>query len=269
MSNSLENKNRVCICNIFACILMLLLFVVQCIPFWSVVLPKDVSQDRVSSVAMVPLREFMEKQGAEVIWHEDGRIIDVIKDNKTVTLQIESKIMKTATREKELDFAPIIFKEDKTYMPINALCEEFDITTQNGSEYEDSIYYPTTSEDFYSKTASIQGYTWFPLDNIEITENIADTLQKEDFRVEEVIFMPIIVVLSAIISAVLCIKFKDKYATLLISIFCGIVGIVCYTVQPVFRLGMGWIPHLIICIAIVITGITPSVLKLMDKIRKK
>ncbi len=79
---------------------------------------------------LVPLRAIMESADAEVKWYEDTKKIDVIKGEKTVTLQIASNVINTVDGDKTLDVAPMIYGEGTTYLPIRAVCEEFGMTVE-------------------------------------------------------------------------------------------------------------------------------------------
>lgn len=75
---------------------------------------------------LVPLRALMESTGAQVEWINDTRSINVTRNGKLITLQIENSIMSTPDGDVALDAAPILHNGNTTYVPLRAVCEEFD-----------------------------------------------------------------------------------------------------------------------------------------------
>ncbi len=111
----------------------------------------------------VPLRAFMENAGAEVVWEQETNKIYLTKDGTTITLQIGSNVMNTASGDKILDVVPTVYTPGTTYLPIRAVCEEFGmnvdwdsgtntvlVTTPNGNPYVDK-YDGRTIEEYASK----------------------------------------------------------------------------------------------------------------------
>lgn len=75
---------------------------------------------------LVPLRALMESTGAEVEWINDTRSINVTRNGRLITLQIDNSVMSTPDGDVTLDAAPILHGGDTTYVPLRAVCEEFD-----------------------------------------------------------------------------------------------------------------------------------------------
>ena len=78
-----------------------------------------------SGSTLVPLRSIGEALGAEFIWNEELRTIEIKKDNTEILMEIDNIIMLKDNIEYELNAAPVIY-EDRTFVPVRAIAEAFD-----------------------------------------------------------------------------------------------------------------------------------------------
>lgn len=90
----------------------------------------------VNGRTLVPVRALLESTGAEVEWIQDTKEINITRAGKTITLGIDSNIMKTLDGDKKIDVAPVLHNGTTTYAPIRAIAEEFGLTVDwdNGTK---------------------------------------------------------------------------------------------------------------------------------------
>lgn len=75
-----------------------------------------------NSRTLVPIRFISEALGYEVSWDNDNRTVKVIKDEKNITLKIDSKFALVGDKNVELDVAAEI-TNDRTFVPIRFIAE--------------------------------------------------------------------------------------------------------------------------------------------------
>ena len=73
---------------------------------------------------LVPVREVLEKFGAELDWRPDPRELFIIKDNNIIMLTVDEKVAKVNGQENILDTAPVIIN-NKLMVPIRFISETF------------------------------------------------------------------------------------------------------------------------------------------------
>jgi uncharacterized protein YvpB len=73
---------------------------------------------------LIPVRFIAESLGAVVKWDEDNQSVTVQKDNKIISMKINSKNIEVDNQLVNIDVAPHIFM-DRTYLPLRALVESF------------------------------------------------------------------------------------------------------------------------------------------------
>ncbi|MFA7533022.1 MAG: glucosaminidase domain-containing protein, partial [Tissierellaceae bacterium] len=81
---------------------------------------------------LIPIRSILEKMGAKVDWYGDTRTIIVSKDNKVVTLKVDSRLIKYRDG-KEIyalsDVAPVLVG-DKSYAPLRLITNAIGVDIQ-------------------------------------------------------------------------------------------------------------------------------------------
>lgn len=98
-------------------------------------------------------------------------------------------------------------------------------------------------------TSSIQGYIWFPTEKGDL-ENYLQAQTSPEFTINDILVMPIVVLVAGAVGVVLCLIKPDNMLVSLLPAACGLVGIWGYLSKAAFRLGANWQLHLVLCIAI-------------------
>lgn len=101
---------------------------------------------------------------------------------------------------------------------------------------------------------AIQGYVWFPTSHAGLQSVLREATGNDAFSVNDILTMPILVLLTGTAGIVIGLWKRQKPLALLLPTFCGLVGIWGYLVNPVMRLGMNWGLHLGLCVAMAVTG---------------
>lgn len=96
---------------------------------------------------------------------------------------------------------------------------------------------------------SIQKYVWFPSDNEAVGGIISEATGRE-FSVNDVVLMPVLVLLSGAVGIVLCLWKPEEIFSSIAGIICAVSGIWGYLAEPAFRLGSLWVLHFILCLLI-------------------
>lgn len=102
-------------------------------------------------------------------------------------------------------------------------------------------------------STSIQSYVWFPTDHAELESYIAGQLG-EEYSINSIILMPVIIIITTVAGMVLCILKSDNIFVGSVPFVCGLVGVWGYLSKAAFRLGTNWCLHLVVCIALVIAA---------------
>ncbi len=102
-------------------------------------------------------------------------------------------------------------------------------------------------------STSIQSYIWFPTDHAPLESYIAGQVGS-DYQINDILLMPILVLLLTVIGIILCIAKSDITFVSLIPLACGLVGVWGYLFQPAFQLGTNWVLHLLVCVAMIATS---------------
>ena len=104
-----------------------------------------------------------------------------------------------------------------------------------------------------TEPVSIGGYVWFPSDHGEVTSYLQEQVSS-DFKINDVIAMPILVLLLSAASIVLCIWKMNSPLVGLLPIACGLSGVWGFLAKPAFRLGATWGFQFALCIALLALG---------------
>lgn len=112
------------------------------------------------------------------------------------------------------------------------------------------------------ESASIQGYIWF----CQHYNGLSSFFKAEaGVTVNDMVLMPVIVVVSSLLGAFLCLWKSKRAWTAICPVICGIAGIVGYLSQPVFRMGNLWWLHLLVSIAVLISAVGIVVCRIKAK----
>lgn len=112
---------------------------------------------------------------------------------------------------------------------------------------------------YSGKTTTINGYVWLNPGDTEITKWFASQLGTTP-EINSIVMSSVLILLSGIVSVILCIKFSKVGQIAIAPAICGIVRLYTYLAKPVFKLGSNWWLHLILSIAILLIAITTLVL---------
>ena len=103
-------------------------------------------------------------------------------------------------------------------------------------------------------SVSIQGYIWFPSDHNDLVKYFEEATGT-DHDINSILLPPILTLVLGAVGAVLCLIKADQIWTPAFPIVCGAVGAWGYLTKAVFKLGVNWPLHLVVCIAMLIVGI--------------
>ena len=102
-------------------------------------------------------------------------------------------------------------------------------------------------------STSIQSYVWFPGNHAALETYIVGQVGV-DYSINDIVLMPVLVLVLTVVGIVLCIWKSDIPFVSLIPLACGLAGIFGYASQPAMQLGTNWVLHLVVCIAMVVTS---------------
>lgn len=111
---------------------------------------------------LVPIRIISEQLGAQVIWNNDDRTVDIIKGNRSVLLRIDSNLIKYSVNGEKIynlsDIAPHIIG-DRTFVPLrlvsNALGVGIDWDNDTRTVVVDSSKTSSVTSSFDMKISSV------------------------------------------------------------------------------------------------------------------
>ena len=104
-----------------------------------------------------------------------------------------------------------------------------------------------------TEPVSIGGYVWFPSDHGEVTSYLQEQVSG-DFKVNDVIAMPILVLLLSVATMVVCVWKMDNPLAVLLPMACGLAGVWGFLAKAAFRLGSTCSFQLVLCIALIALG---------------
>ncbi len=103
-------------------------------------------------------------------------------------------------------------------------------------------------------SASIQGYIWFPTEHGDL-ETYFEEATGSDYSINSILIPPILTLVLGAAGIVLCLIKSNQIWASIFPIACGAVGIWGYLGKAVFKLGVNWQMHLVICIAMLVVGV--------------
>ncbi len=89
----------------------------------------DVAPRIIDGRTMVPMRSVFENLGAEVLWYEDTGIIMGKKNDSTIIMQIDDKLLVSDNEVIKLDVAPLVVN-DRTLVPLRAVAESLNVNVE-------------------------------------------------------------------------------------------------------------------------------------------
>lgn len=102
------------------------------------------------------------------------------------------------------------------------------------------------------ETVSIQEYVWFPTEHTALEKEIKASIP--DHAIDEMVVMPLIVLLCGAAGAVIGLIKSDRIWCSLLSVLCGLAGVWGYLTNLAFHLVSSWSLHLILSVLIALLG---------------
>lgn len=122
----------------------------------------------VNGRTLIPVRKLLESVNATVDWDESAQRIDLVRNDKKISMHIGSNILTTSDGDKVMDIAPVLYNGNTTYAPIRAVAEEFGlsvdwdggtktilVTSPEGCPYVD-LYDGMTVKEYIDKNGMSQ-----------------------------------------------------------------------------------------------------------------
>ena len=104
-----------------------------------------------------------------------------------------------------------------------------------------------------TEPVSIGGYVWFPSDHGEVTGYLQEQVSS-DFKINDIIAMPILVLLLSVATMVVCIWKMNNPLVSILPIACGLSGAWGFLAKAAFRLGSTWGFQFALCIGLIVLG---------------
>ena len=120
------------------------------------------------------------------------------------------------------------------------------LTFANDEEYE--VNFGASFAYNQVKRLSILGYVGFPYNVEDFTTEM--TYRIENFYINDVVLLPIVLLVLGILGVVVCFLKKDKMSSGFLPVAFGLVGVIGYLTSDFLKLGDGYATH-IICYAVI------------------
>jgi len=108
----------------------------------------DVNPQIIDGRTMVPMRGIFEKLGASVEWVSDTKTIVGTKNEKTVVMQVDDKMLVKDNKVSSLDVAPVII-DGRTLVPVRAVAESLDVSVA-WDDINKSVLITSNDENTYN-----------------------------------------------------------------------------------------------------------------------
>ena len=113
------------------------------------------------------------------------------------------------------------------------------------------------------ETVSINDYLWMPNEHKSVTKLFKAELDDKKFDPIKIVLWPVLTLVLGVAGIILCFIEKDTLLPYLMTILCGLAGMLTYLTNPVYQWGANWIVHLIVAIVVLVAGVAGLVLKLL------
>ena len=113
-------------------------------------------------------------------------------------------------------------------------------------------------------SASIQGYIWFPSHHTDLEKYFAAETGSA-FEINSILSMPILVLLTGIIGAIVCLIKADEFWVGILPVACGASGLWGFLTKVVYRMGTNWQLHAAVCVALILVGTAGIYLGIKDR----
>ena len=200
---------------------------------------KEIDKAVKSIVEIIP-----EYEAAEIPeTFETTAVADVVYTEYEKTSD-EPKLMETTGK--------VTYKNDK---------ETLKLEFANGDTIETT--YATKMSYNGKKDISILYFVGFPYNATDFDTELGYKIA--DYKINDVVLLPIVLLVLAIIGIVLCILKKDKFTAGIIPAAFGIVGVVGYLTSAFLKLGNHYVLHIVVCAVILVVSALHIYLGIKDK----
>ncbi len=119
-------------------------------------------------------------------------------------------------------------------------------------------------------TVSVMGYVALPKAHTGINKFFQNMFKTDfgiKFSMKYIYPMPVVVFFSCILGIFMCVKTYGKFLSFVLPTVAGIYGAQGYLLNIVFRYGMNWQLHLIVCILLSVVGIGGMLVSVMPMLQ--
>lgn len=107
-----------------------------------------------------------------------------------------------------------------------------------------------------NEQVSIQGYTWWPLDHEDLTEQFEDMYGKKNYSLNDTVNMPVLVFFFTLLCVICTVLTHAKKSWVGVFPFvAGIGAVIGYLTQPVYQLNSIWTVHMALGIVIALVSL--------------
>lgn len=138
---------------------------------------------------------------------------------------------------------------------------ELSLTFANGEKIDTTYSTNVSFNEF--KELSILGYIGFPYEVEDFTEEMAYKIK--NFYINDVILVPILLLVLAILGVVVCYLKRDKLSAAILPLAFGLVGVIGYLTSDFLKLGDKFTTHVVGYAIIVVISIVHIVLSIKEK----
>ena len=100
------------------------------------------------------------------------------------------------------------------------------------------------------QTVSISGYVWFPHNHAEIDTALSASAGR-DVDVNNVFGSAVLLLAACVVGIIAFLANPESVLSALMPLLAGLLGCWQYLLNPLYRLGSGWVLHFIVCVALI------------------
>lgn len=119
------------------------------------------------------------------------------------------------------------------------------------------------------ETVSINGYLWMPNEHKSVTKLFKAELDDKKFDPIKIVLWPVLTLLLGVAGIVLCILKRGELLPCLMTLLCGVTGVLTYFTNPVYQMGANWTIHVVVACVVLVAGVAASVITLLPEKKAK
>lgn len=123
---------------------------------------------------------------------------------------------------------------------------------------------PDKNGVYQSESASLQGYMWTPSE-FKLFDDYFEDLYGKQFELNHVVMMPVATLAFGVLGIVLALAQRRKKLGSTFGILVGAIGAQGYLGHPIFQLNPIWVVHVALCVLMVVVGLVPVVVGIIEK----